>query len=282
MPMNADRKLHAKKPYPTPRGRVQLPDFRVMRTLKRLNPRAEDSATHNPYESKVRTLYFVVGVLLVFLFLVGVCIRVWFPNVEFEPAAFLTEYLKFLATLVTVVVGWALVHILWETLEKARKSSELRSSLLETLDRLKRLNTETMELIDSNSTGKTLEEREKYVEANINRQRDLVHTLDLIRDHYYLINASDVHFESKLSRFLAEIKHDFSVIEKKPYDRLRNIDETTKKSLMQIGKACHAISSTFLAGRRCLYRLAHARPVPAHASASSRRAGPGTLSAPRT
>jgi len=189
-------------------------------------------------QNKLHKLYRSGLALLSVLILFGIGVRILFPEVRMDPALFLTEYMKFLGTLVTVMVGWALVHIFWETQERVRKNSELRKSLIKTLDRFIRLNLETTELLDFNETGKTLEERDKYVEANINRQRDLVHTVNLIRDHYYAVLISDIDLETSLNRFINEIDQRFRVFNEKPYDHLRKIDTAMRQCLVEIGKIC--------------------------------------------
>lgn len=158
------------------------------------------------------------------------------PEVALNPALFLTEYLKFGGTLLAATLGWFLVHVLWSGHQQSSRQTAFRLLVLAIMDRLIRINLETMEMLDSSYTKQSLEARDKYVEANINRHVDILDTLKALAEDYHRFAPPDPILSHALRSFLSSSSVSLTQVLAQPYNHLRSITPESQECLASIGR----------------------------------------------
>jgi hypothetical protein len=152
-------------------------------------------------------------------------IRLRYRWVHFVPELFITEYLKFLGSIVSVTFGWVLVQVLWTSRERALRTTQLLTSTSGLLDKLIRLNLDTAELLSPIHDRWTVAERDQYVYANINRQRDLIDSFVALHSQLLLSSHTPPALVLRYDDFIEELSLNLTALTQAPYDHIRNVPQ---------------------------------------------------------
>jgi len=125
------------------------------------------------------------GVVILILLLVPpsyVCLRYW-NMLVFDPSEFMTDYIKFLGGLFSLLFGFILVNVYWERRLESERAYKLRHLLLLHLDHISRLCWETGHLLDKHiATREESTRRDQEVYSNKNRLTDAGSTIASLFD----------------------------------------------------------------------------------------------------
>jgi hypothetical protein len=115
------------------------------------------------------------GVVILILLLIPpsyVCLRYW-NMLVFDPSEFMTDYIKFLGGLLSLLFGFVLVNVYWERRLESDRAYRLRRLLLLHLDLISRLCWETGHTLDRHVvTREESIQRDHEVFSNKNRLAD--------------------------------------------------------------------------------------------------------------
>lgn len=138
-----------------------------------------------------------------------------YPEIIFAPHIFINEYLKFIGTLISVILGWFLIHVIWMS-QLNKNAYELKKNIvLGFLDVIAINNSETIQLIaDSNES---IQYRDSQVKNNVKRQFDQI---QLLFDFTY---TQIEPYDNLIVQLCQTIKPDVAVLKEKIVE-IRNSD----------------------------------------------------------
>lgn len=167
-------------------------------------------------------------------------------KIEIDAPVLMTEYWKFIGTLLTIIFGWVLVNVLWQSREYSKRQQGIKATMIMIIDAIGKKNIETMELINGDGHTMSVGEKSKYIESNIHRQRDMFETLCIVYENLLNNSVVDSHTRQLITSFINDINEEFNKINTEDYKEIRNIKQPLIESLIYIGKSCEKVKTQLL------------------------------------